>query len=178
MNRRGCICLIGGLAIWPVVARAQQDPGARFAQTLGEMKRAYGKITHPRETARSAYLLRLIRLREEAARSKTNAWQAIDEEIKQHPAPADADSAALSRFRIGEWESPRHEYLYRANGSWTMTPVEPDATRGTWRIEGNRYLETVVTEPPRSFEYTVILLTKRDFVFTDGEIVFYETRLK
>jgi hypothetical protein len=59
-----------------------------------------------------------------------------------------------------------------------MTPVEADVTHGTWHIEGNRSFETVATEPPRSFQYTIILLTKRDFVFTDGEIVFYETRLK
>jgi hypothetical protein len=178
MNRRGVICLIGGLAAWPLVARAHHDPGARYAQTLSEMQRAYGKIAHPGEAARAAYIIRLIRLREKAARVKSDAWQAIDAEIKRHPAPVDSDSAALSSLRVGEWESPRHEYLYRADGTWTMTPVEPDATRGTWRIEGNRYFETVATEPPRSFQYTIILITKYDFVFTDGEIVFYEIRLK
>jgi hypothetical protein len=178
MNRRGFICLIGGLANWPLAAHAQQDLGARYVRTLGEMQRAYGKIAHPGETARAAYVMRLIRLREQAARDKTNAWQAIDAEIRQHPAPVDADSAALSSLRVGEWESPRHEYLYRADGTWTMTPVEPDATHGTWHIEGNRSFETAATDPPRSIEYTIILLTKRDFVFTDGEIVFYETRLR
>jgi hypothetical protein len=178
MNRRGFICLIGGLAAWPNAARAQQKSSSQYFQTLGEMKRAYGKIAHPGEAARAAYIIRLIRLREKAARVKSDAWQAIDAEIKRHPAPTDSDSVALSSLRVGEWESPRHEYLYRADGSWTMTPVEPAATRGTWRIEGNRYFETVATEPPRGFQYTIVLMTKRDFVFTDGEIVFYETRLK
>lgn len=34
------------------------------------------------------------------------------------------------------------------------------------------------TDPPQTTQYTIILLSKRDFVFTDQEIVFYETQLK
>src|SRR5262249_7300918 len=107
---------------------------------------------------------------------KTDAWQAIDAEIKQHPAPADAK--ALSQRLVGEWQSPRHEYLYRADGTWTMLPEDPQTTHGTWRIEGNQYINTAATDPANTIQYTIILITKRDFVFTDGEIVFYETRLK
>lgn len=176
MTRRGFICLIGGLAAWPFAARAQQGPGARYLQTLGEMKRSYGKIAHPGEPARSAYITRLILLREAAARLNTHAWQAIDAEIKRHPAPSDSDGAALPNLRVGKWESPRHDYVYRADGTWTMMPVEPDATRGTWRIEGNRYFETAAADPGHVMPYTIILMGKRDFVFTDGEIVFYERR--
>jgi hypothetical protein len=62
--------------------------------------------------------------------------------------------------------------------AWTMLPVDPDTTHGTWRIEGNQYLYTAATDPPETTQYTIILISKRDFVFTNQEIVFYETRLK
>ena len=73
---------------------------------------------------------------------------------------------------------PRHDYLYRADGTWTMLPAEEGATHGQWRIEGNQYIDTAATDPPLTSQYTVILITKKDFVFADEEIVFYETRSK
>jgi hypothetical protein len=84
----------------------------------------------------------------------------------------------LSSLLVGKWESPRHDYLYRADGTWSMIPEEPDIAHGTWRIEGNRYIDTHASDPPQATQYTIILITKRDFVFTDHEVVFYETRLK
>ena len=124
------------------------------------------------------YITRLVRLGEEAARLKADAWQAIDAEIKQHPAPNDSDGKAMANLLVGQWESPRHDYLYRADGTWTMLPVDPDTTHGTWHIEGNQYFDTAALDPPETTQYTVILITKRDFVFTDKELVFYETRLQ
>jgi hypothetical protein len=83
--------------------------GARYVRALAEIKRQYGKISHPSEAIRSDYITRLVRLREEAACRKTDAWQVIDAEIKQHPVPSDSDSKTLSNLLIGKWESPRHE---------------------------------------------------------------------
>jgi len=123
-------------------------------------------------------LTRFVRLREQATRLKSETWQAIDAEIKEHPAPKDSDSKALSRLILGKWESPRHDYLYRADGTWTMLPADPDTTHGTWRIDGNQYSDTAATDPPQTSQYTIILISRRDFVFADQEDVFYEVRIK
>jgi hypothetical protein len=164
--------------VGPAAAVTPTGSGARYLQALAAAKRHYEKIFTPSEAARADYITRLARLRDNAADAKTDAWQAIDAEIKQHPAPKDADSKAFTALRVGQWESPRHDYLYRADGTWTMLPAEPDITHGTWRIDGNQYFDTAATDPPLASQYTIILISKTDFIFTDQEIVFYETRTK
>ena len=98
-------------------------------------------------------------------------------ELKQHPAPANSDSRLLTRLRIGKWQSPRHDYLFRGDGTWSMLPIEPEVTHGHWRIVGNHYFDGINPVLTKEDEYTIILLTKTCFVFTKGADVFYETRL-
>jgi hypothetical protein len=53
------------------------------------------------------------------------------------------DDATLSRLLIGTWKGPRHETQYRADGTWILDPPdEGDNTRGKWRIEHGRLIET------------------------------------
>jgi len=161
MRRRDVITfLVGAVVVWPFATRAQQ-PG-RYVAALQKAKRDYEKVSHPSEAARSKYITRFARLREEAARLKTNEWQAIDAEIKRHPAP-ESEGKNYSRLRVGKWESPRHDYLYRADGTWTMLPEEKDITHGRWRIEGNQCFETAATEPPLNSQYTIIPISKKRF---------------
>jgi len=96
-------------------------------------------------------------------------FRAINNEMIQHPAPKNSDSKTLSKLRVGKWQSPRHDYIYRSDGTCRMAP-ESGTTNGHWSIEGNQYND--------GFTYTIILLDRHDFVFMDNEgTVFYEQRL-
>lgn len=148
-----------------------------FATEPKELQTArerFQRSPHPSEADRQRYIISLAGLRDRFAEArKTADWQAVDAEIRRHPAPKNSDSNALSKILVGEWASPRHEYLFRANGTWTMLPETIDgfkSTHGRWRIEGNQFFELS--------QYTIILLTQHHFIFTDSEVVFYEARIE
>ena len=178
MRRRDCLMLLVAAAAWPFAIHAGQPDRGRPLGLLEKAKRDYEKISHPSEADRSNYITRLVRLRDKAAGGKPDESQAIDAEIKRHPAPVDADSKVLSALLVGKWESPRHDYLYRADGTWTMLPEEEGIAHGVWRIEGNQYFSIAAIEPADKSSYTIILITEKDLVFSDPTGVFYETRLK
>ena len=53
------------------------------------------------------------------------------------------DDATLSRLLVATWHGHRHDTEYRADGTWIMDPPdEGDNSRGKWRIEHGRLIET------------------------------------
>ena len=53
------------------------------------------------------------------------------------------DDATLSRLLVGTWQGPRHQTAYRTDGTWVLDPPdEGDNTRGKWRIEHSKLIET------------------------------------
>ncbi len=133
------------------------------------------------ETLREKYIMELALLRFHLSHGDSLAWQQVEAEMARHPAPANSDSAAFQKLRAGVWYSPRHHYLYRANGTWVMDPDgDPDDTHGSWSIKGNQYTEDSGQE---SETYTIILLTKDNFIFTpsvpeETPQLFFERRTK
>lgn len=159
------------LAAFCIVALATSLAAAE-PKELTTVEKEFAQHAHPDEAARIPYVQMLAELRDNLAKHNGN-WQAVDAELRRHPAPKNADSAAYTRLRVGAWTSPRHGYVYGKDGTWSMTPVEPGATHGKWRIQGNQYFDGAGADMTR---YTILLLTTKDFIFTDGQVVFFEKR--
>lgn len=63
----------------------------------------------------------------------------------------DSSDKELTRMMAGAWRSPRHDYVYLADGTWWMGRPEPNgpapqATHGKWWIKDHRLCETVYVE--------------------------------
>jgi hypothetical protein len=132
------------------------------------------------ESLREKYILELAALRWKLASQNEPGWQAVDAEIAKHPAPANADAKALSTLRVGTWYSPRHDYLFKADGTWIMDPGDNDGnnTHGTWGVHGNDYAEKTAPPLDTNSTYKIILLDTNNFIYaTAGTTeVFYEVR--
>ena len=48
----------------------------------------------------------------------------------------------LRKLVVGKWTTGRHEYDYKADGTWRMLPFDISTTKGTWRIEKHRLIES------------------------------------
>lgn len=153
-------------------------PQSLFAGETAELiaaKNRFTQLQHPTEADRQDYILSLTKLRSRFAdQGQSEACSAVDAEVLGYPAPE--NTGGYSKIMVGQWCSPRHEYVYRADGTWSMLPEETGITHGRWRIEGNKFFSSAEVDPEITRAYTIILLTDDDFVFTDGEAVFYETR--
>jgi hypothetical protein len=147
-----------------------QDP-----QELRDMRREYDALMQPSEADRVRYITRLVRLRESFTRKEAEKMFAIDAEVRRHPMPAAvASEALLARRVLGRWQSPRHAYFFRQDGSWT-SDEETNEPLGTWRIDGNKLFQNYTDEPADKGS-TIILLNDHDLVLATPDHVFYLRR--
>ena len=144
---------------------------------LVQARNQFTQLPNHTEADRQNYLLELSTLRASLAENagREDCFQ-VDAEIRRHRAPENTEG--YTKLMAGKWSSPRHEYIYRADGTWTMLPEEEGATRGRWRIAGNQFFSNADIEAEGSRTYTILLLTKDNFIFTDGDTVFYEERIR
>ena len=158
--------------------RAQNSPPLQAAKI--RYQQALQRGGNP-ELARQKYLDQLVEIRSGWPRTQADKdFDALDTEVSSHPLPENTSSAKSHRLLVGRWRSPRHDYLYRANGTWTMLPAREygiQAPHGTWRVDGRYYFDKSEGGPSET-KYTILLLDRKNFVFTDGgEFPFYEKRL-
>ena len=137
-----------------------------FAGGTGKDSKSNSTLT---ESERQNYIIKLLKLREISKDSEKT--ETLTLEIMRHPAPSSSNSKLLSSMLVGQWSSPRHDYLYVSDGNWYMLPIETGGTKGTWRIKGNEYLDTCKSKVRKS---TIILLNQQYFVTTDGINLFVE----
>ena len=142
---------------------------------LVQARNQFTQLPNHTEADRQNYLLELSTLRASLAENagREDCFQ-VDAEIRRHRAPENTEG--YTKLMAGKWSSPRHAYFYRADGTWSMLPEEEGATRGRWRIAGNQFFSNADIEAEDSRTYTILLLTKDNFIFTDGDTVFYEER--
>jgi hypothetical protein len=146
------------------------DPGLKAA------KAEYQSSSHD-ETARVRYVTKLANMSAQltpkilhnpdvdAKVAYANQAGAIEEELRKHPMPRNVDSRKLSQLLIGEWESPRHTYVFRADGTYGVA----DEQRDKWRIDGNEYIDDVSRGP-------IVLLDHNYFIYACGQGVIMYTR--
>ena len=163
------------LVVLFAASAAAQEP-----EPLVALRGRFDSLQHPTEAERVQYITALVRLRESFTRVDYKKMEAIDSEIIKHPMPAGVDAAKLRERLVGHWTSPRHGYLYRADGTWTMLPEVIDgeeSTHGLWHIDGNKFFQHASVESPESDTgEIVIVLTETDFVWSTHRAPYYMRR--
>jgi hypothetical protein len=164
------IAIIAATVAFAISSLAEEPKELRDAQIEFQ--------AHPSKGARIHYITQLARLRQRLVRAHEDGWQAVDAEVVRHPLPADVDSQSLAKQLVGKWVSPRHDYLFRAGGTWIMLPEVIDgmkSTHGTWRIEGTKFFQDFPGNPPDPGN-TIILLNATDFIFSTHVSPYYMKR--
>ena len=150
--------------------RSQSNDQTSVAPDLHAAKADYEASSHD-ETARVRYVTKLAAM---LGQGMEYWWRTHDrmggpnldgvaEELRKHPMPRNVDSRKLSQLLVGEWQSPRHTYAFRADGTYGVA----DEQRDNWRIDGNEYIDDVSRGP-------IILIDDTYFVYAEGQgVAFY-----
>jgi hypothetical protein len=81
--------------------------------------------------------------------------------------------AELTKLMVGAWRSPRHDYIYFADGTWSMGKKESGVLHGRWRIRNHRletsstYSEGAGPEPGEDRD-VIHKLTRDEIIFGPG----------
>jgi tetratricopeptide (TPR) repeat protein len=160
--------------------RGSGQPGGETSADLGlnAAKAEYEHSSHD-EAARVRYVTKLADMRAplgpkikythdlDARGAYIDQADAIDQELRRHPMPRNVDPRKLRQLLIGEWNSPRHTYVFRADGTNGIS----DEQRDKWRIEGNQLIEDGAGG-------TIILLSSDYFIYAEKDAVFFHSRVK
>ena len=72
-----------------------------------------------------------------------------------------------SKLMVGAWRSPRHDYLYFADGTWWMGKPDPSVTHGKWHILNgtlfSSYTGQLSTEPETY--YTIQSINNKEILY-------------
>ena len=142
-------------------------------QDFEAAKQQYEQSSHD-EAARVTYVTKLAQLKVELLKvpnEQDDLKRAINSECQKLPYRKGVDSKKLKQLIVGTWASPRHHYVYRANGKWG---TEGGAISGNWRIQGNQLIQgDVIVNGP------IILLNQDYFIYSNsGGDVMFHSRVK
>lgn len=66
--------------------------------------------------------------------------------------------AELRQLMIGRWTTGRHDYDFKADGTWRMLPADISTTKGTWRIENHQLIDDTGTRTIMEASHKQIVL--------------------
>ena len=167
------------LAFLLVVALAPGLSATQGNQQEFELARSeYEQSSHD-EAARLQYVNKLAQVADRLVSDYRRGQRheelmgAINSELQKHPAPKDIDSKKLRQLLVGNWESPRRTYVFRADGKWGN---EDGPVATNWRVQGNQIL---LGEGKTASHSTIILLNSDYLIYSGGhDAVFFHSRVK
>jgi hypothetical protein len=149
-------------------------------QEFEAAKQEYEQAVPPgNEKARLNYVTKLAQIAEPlvteyrgTGKRNDELMSAINSELQKHPAPKDIDSKKLSQLLVGRWESPRHTYVFRANGKWGSEDGPVDTS---WRVQGN---QIVWGEGKKASRSTIVLLNSEYLIYSEKDAILFHSRVK